>query len=84
MFSFIEREDRSRDMRGTGVDSGVLLLEGEGHGELPGRGETGDHGVVGGLGGDDLQVGDLGDEKLGELQGVVGIWTSQLHIANLR
>ena len=45
-------------MRGTGVDSGVLLLEGEGHGELPGRGETdGDHGDVGGLGGEDLQVG---------------------------
>ena len=78
MFSFIEREERSRDMRGTGVDRGVLLLEGEEHGELPGRGETGDHGV--------LQVGDLGDEKLGELQGVVVIWTSQLHmhIANLR
>ena len=70
-------------MRGTGVYRGVLLLEGEEHGELPGR-ETGDHGVVGGLGGDDLQVGDLGGEKLGELEGVVVIWTSQLHIANLR
>ena len=78
MLSSIEREDRSKDMRGTGVDRGVLLLEGEEHGELPG-----DHGVVGGLGGDDLQVGDLGDEKLGELEGVVVIWTSQLHIANL-
>ena len=78
----IEREERSRDMRGTGVDRGVLLLEGEEHGELPDRGETGDHGVVmGGLGGNDLQVGDLGDEKL---NGVVVIWSSQLHIANLR
>ena len=57
MFPFIEREERSRDMRGTGVDRGVLLLEGEALGELPGRGETGDHGVAGGLGGDDLQVG---------------------------
>ena len=85
VFSFIERKERSRDIRGTGVDRGVLLLEGEEHGELPGRGDTGDHGVVmGGLGGNDLQEGDLGDEKLSELDGVVVIWSSQLHIANLR
>ena len=82
VFSFIERKERSKDMRGTGVYRGVLLLEGEEHGELPGR-QTGDHGVVGGLGGDDLQVGDLGGEELGELEGVVVIW-AQLHIASLR
>ena len=58
-------------MRGTGLDRGVLLLEGEEHGELPALGETGDHGVVGGLGGDDLQVGGLGDEELGEASGSV-------------
>ena len=68
-----EREERSRDMRGRGVDRGVLLLEGEALGELPGRGETGDHGVVGGLGSDDLQLGDLGDEKQGELDGIAVI-----------
>ena len=57
MFSFIEREERSRDMRGTGVDRGVLLLEIEGHGELPGRGETGDHGVFVAGPGDDVYAG---------------------------
>ena len=66
------------------MDRGVLLLEGEEHGELPGRGVTGDHGVVDGLGGNDLHVGDLDGEKLGELERDVVIWTSQLHIANLR
>ena len=45
-------------MRETGWAGDVLLPESEGDGELPGRGETdGDHGDVGGLGGEDLQVG---------------------------
>ena len=44
-------------MRGTGEARDVLPLKSEGLGELPGRVETGDHGVVGGLGGEDLQVG---------------------------
>jgi len=56
-FSFIEGKERSRDMRGTGEARAVLPLKSEGLGELPGRGETdGDHGDVGGLGGEDLQV----------------------------
>ena len=54
VFSFIEREERSRDMRGTGVARDVLLLESEGLGELPGRGETGDHGVLVAGPGDDV------------------------------
>ena len=54
-FSFIERKERSRDMRGTGWAGDVLLPESEGDGELPGRGETdGDHGVLVAGPGDDV------------------------------
>ena len=79
------------DMRGIGgEDGGVLLLEGKEHGELPVRGVTGDHGVVGGLGMSvgGLQVGvhgdDAGQVDSGELEGVVVTWSSQLHMTNLR
>ena len=53
VFSFIERKERSRDMRGTGGAGDVLPLEGEELGELPGRG-TGDHGVLVAGPGDDV------------------------------
>ena len=52
--------DRHDGYRLGGEDGGVLLEHWD-LVELPGRGVTGDHRVVGGLcDGDDLQVGDLG------------------------
>ena len=47
-------------MRCTGEDKGVLVTEDEEHRKLPGRGVTGDQGVVGGPV-DDVHTWDHGD-----------------------